>query len=1293
MTLPRTAAAASISTCGAATLRSTVPGVASGASFGGCLGSCGSCSPYIMVSVALGVLKERARDVGDRRMRYGVKVPGEPAAGSSSGQGHGPLSAASTAMALAGLQLEGDVDDDDITRRHHRAAAMEDSGDDHRKRADQLQPRTLEEYFAEMLVEWIKQQAETEETSAQKKHSIPCISIVASGIQNTGDIASEVLPLATAHLKDIEVIWINLPALHSLRDLPLLARETLSYILRECEQKKNKKQQEEVEVAVVVDEGKLVSEAAGFKRNEYSEVRSKIRGINIRQQIKMIQKKIDQFQETERKTEEAKNKDEQIQFRKTTKIEPLEVFVEALRLTSSSSSNPDSPSVEEAAKMLEVFMNKHKPKICLDIIQYQDILQKLFPASSNELPQQEEAASTAAVGTVNRIKHIIHEIAPDIIQELRKVFPASSIEPRQQETSTTAAPGMDQIKHIIREIASDIIQELRKVFPPSSNEPRQQEVSSSTNALGVDQIEDIIRKIAPSIIRDLQKEADDHDLLYYQWELTRKALSLIGCANGSAVIVTTKNSIRAREFCYPREQEPMTCSLVGAYHQRVLRLTGHQKNENEEKAEHAKILRDILDKCDPDEFCMKIFAHALYANPRRTKDELIKLQGHLALISQRKSLGIAAKIFKFSYNDLHKDYKSCLLYLAIFPQGQKIKRSTIVGRWIAEGLITTMEDWPSAVHQGERCFDMLIARWLVYPGDVSATGEVKSCIVGEIVHEIITKIAKKQHIVDTRLSYHLARHFSIFSDLRLRRSDSINGFLEKLHKYALQLRLLKVLDLEDCKFFDRCLKDICNNILLLKYLSLRRTNITYLPHHINNLHDLEILDIRETKVHARCTKDVVLLKLKRLMAGCVPYPCPSNTSTTAIGDDGEPSFSSVQIPYKIKKMENMEVLSNVKASRTGFELKDIGKLWQLRKLGVVISNNPIHTRNLLEAISDLNECLESLSITLLGTRSEGGLCNNEDKWSVDMEKSLTQPPKHLNSLNISGTTKRKLISFLLTKGGNKLTKLTFSRTSLNQDSLKDIAKLSNLLCFRLQNKAYTDEQILFKESEFENLKFLIIEGTNMFSIRFEAKATPNLEKIVLSSTPIEYLDGVTNLPNFKELELNGNEWLQLACFDGASHLSKVTLKSTLLDLNEHKTLAMLPNLRSLMLLKESCIGTSLKFKEGEFAKLNLILVDCAGITSISFTNKAAPKLNKIIWSYTTKQIESLSGIGNLPELKEIELNGDLVPDQVKKDVKAHKNKHILTHRKPQKQPQENVSAPEEKLSPFPWFSKINKHRR
>ena len=93
------------------------------------------------------------------------------------------------------------------------------------------------------------------------------------------------------------------------------------------------------------------------------------------------------------------------------------------------------------------------------------------------------------------------------------------------------------------------------------------------------------------------------------------------------------------------------------------------------------------------------------------------------------------------------------------------------------------------------------------------------------------------------------------------------------------------------------------------------------------------------------------------------------------------------------------------------------------------------------------------------------------------------------------------------------------------------------------------------------------------------------------------------------------------------------------------------------------IQSMIKFKEGEFQKLRLLTVDC--YAKVVFTSGSAPKLEKIVWSSST----SLYGIENLPRLKELEFNGDIVPMVVDRAIKTHKNTLKLKHNKPEIQGQ------------------------
>ncbi|XBI76111.1 hypothetical protein VPH35_069384 [Triticum aestivum] len=1140
-------------------------------------------------AIQLGVLRERAHDIGERRTRYGVEVPVKEAAAA--------LSPTAEEQASSSSASSGDEKEKSNDQLMLAMATTNHSG----VRGTFYQPRTPEENTRVKLAEWIEDVAQHHTAEGEP---VPSVAIVALDKEETLAIVKEASAMWEKHCPSRPSVMVDIPTVH-LFARALRIRDILYYILRQLQSAEHQPQQQQGQVSE--DEtSKIKSDIRLEKWKLLKQLIEQIQAMNLDNKFEEIKNTMEKMKGGQLQINLEQMDEDLLGLLESVKDKPLGVLLQALwhlkhKTTERAPATKQDLERKEdtirdverkedtitheaiikgTSKKLKGHMEEDEGKgIRLNEAHYEHILREVFPqVTTKKRPQIQEQASAVSTTSTIILEKSVHKPCAEL-QEDKSTKKPSPVD-LQEDKSVKKIDIVDDIQsqHCIPDaLTEETIAKIREIECTMQDQLQIKGI--------MDKIGDRLMSQAGQILVILKLDDD----WVSRWEETKNVFSMFGRITGALMLTFKDNIARAKEYFWP-VHEPIDYCLLGLYY-------------------NPKIYIDILDKCKQQEFCMKIFIHALHANPKRSHEELSKLHKALQPVPQASPTSghnsldgniIAKKMFMFSYSDLPKEYRSCLLYLAIFPRRQHIRRSTLIGRWVVEGLMTK-QDWVSSVRHANRCFHALINRWLVYPADIGATGQVKSCVIGDVVHGFITKIARKQCIIETRLSHYLARHFSIFNNLRIRRSDKINRFFEKLYEESFRVSIIKVLDLEGCKCFgcknQRYLKDICR---------------TMLPSEINNLRELEVLDIRDTHVPESATVNVLLLKLKR-------------------------STEISYVPEKIGKMLNMEVLSNVKAQNHQV-LKDIGKLWQLRKLGVVIGDNDKLIRNLLRAISDLHECLKSLSITLPMTKQDP---SNED---------FPMLTKHNDFL--------------------QLAKITLTGTRLKQDDLKVLNKLPNIVCLRLRDKAYIDSKLTFENDKFKNLKCFLVEGSNMTDILFEGGAL-KLEKITLCSTDgIQSLSGVEALPELKEVELNNNNNNKLSLFDKAEKVPKVTLCSTKLSEDDLKMFAKIRYMCCLVLKEEACVESRIKFNKDEFPSLNLLIVDGSAITKIEFASGSAPKLEKIIWSFTRGTVGSLSGIDNLPKLKELEFNGELIPVELKEAINKHKNKPNLLHNKPENQYQE-----------------------
>uniref|UniRef100_A0A0D9XUV6 NB-ARC domain-containing protein n=1 Tax=Leersia perrieri TaxID=77586 RepID=A0A0D9XUV6_9ORYZ len=590
------------------------------------------------------------------------------------------------------------------------------------------------------------------------------------------------------------------------------------------------------------------------------------------------------------------------------------------------------------------------------------------------------------------------------------------------------------------------------------------------------------------------------------------SVNLGGPYEHTQIIVTTRYDGPIKEEVFQTETfrvSKVDFTLPWFFQQRALALYRFEPTT----------LLPVLEECYPHVFALHMFLHLLYVNPYRSTTQM----GNLSKALAEHKNNTSRTMLMLCYNELPIKYKTCLQYLSIFPQGHIIRRTRLIRRWLAQGLVTVRSGDQSKASSSlvlddhaEHVFDALVTRGFLRPEKTSDTGKVKTCTMHHKVHDFI---ATDVSFMDACLPPDLVYRLSINSGIALEKApspsdgpfDIILSLLDSLPRSD-QWQLVKVLDLEGCRgLTKKHLKNVCK-MLLLKYLSLRDTDATQLPKQINKLHCLETLDIRQTEIRAFTTNSVFLPMLKHLLAGIKV----SNNNTPTSSKNSHvfhETLVTVKLPNSTRKMNSLEILSHVDASNSIDELVDIGQLLQLRKLGVIIDGKKAGSlATLFQQIEKLHRCLRSLSIRVNQPTSEPVI-------KAEQMAVLASPPKLLQSLKIRGIGLPIWINEL-----DQLTEITLSETYLGEDAIRILGKLRILSCLRLRCESYTGTKLTFNTEEFQHLKSLIIEGGDITNINFvNIGAAPKLRTIIWSFTSIDTisLSGIDHLCKLKKVEING----------------------------------------------------------------------------------------------------------------------------------------------------------------------------
>lgn len=598
------------------------------------------------------------------------------------------------------------------------------------------------------------------------------------------------------------------------------------------------------------------------------------------------------------------------------------------------------------------------------------------------------------------------------------------------------------------------------------------------------------------------------------WEGIR--FSLPNTNTGSRIMVTTRMKTVAQACClheYDRayEIEPLT----GAESSELFfkRIFGNKENC---PTVLKNISEKILGKCGGIPLAIVSIAGLLASTSMHNYDRWEKIYNSLGLeLETSPWLEKLKNILELSYNDLPYHLKTCFLYLSTYPEDHKVRRKSLLRRWIAERFVTEKRGL-SALDVAENYFNEFLNRSVVHPVEMSFDGKVKTFRVHDIMLEIIVSksieenfitLVGEQHTLAPqekirRLSVHGGSNKNITTGKMLSHVRSLSIFADGEMLQFAWIKLLRILDLEGCGFArNGDITNICK-LFQLQYLSVRNTYVTQLPMQIGNLKKLETLDVRDTGIKHLPPHITKLPKLSNLLGGRRVY---NYSGLYPISD-----FWGMYIPKKLGNLEMLTTLAQIEiTASTCHCISELGKLSQLRKLGVMMFvDDDMNWRSLITAIEKLSS-LQSLLIW----RPDGVM-------NFRILDTLSRPPMFLKSINFRGNL-GQLPAWISSLAN--LTELTLRATELeSEEQVKVLAQLPSLLYLRLHHSAYTGTELTFSASEFPSLKLLTIHlgEYQALDLRFEEGTAPKLQSLELSffeEASIQRPSGINFLTNLQEV--------------------------------------------------------------------------------------------------------------------------------------------------------------------------------
>ncbi|TVU50766.1 hypothetical protein EJB05_02155, partial [Eragrostis curvula] len=706
-------------------------------------------------------------------------------------------------------------------------------------------------------------------------------------------------------------------------------------------------------------------------------------------------------------------------------------------------------------------------------------------------------------------------LAMEVCRQLEAEFPYQAM----MSVSQAFEPGRD-LRALLKRVLEQVVKDHRGI---TEKDTVQAGIDGLDNELLADKLNKCLENKRYLIVID--------DVWTIQaWEAILPKLPDNNCS--SRIIMTTRIEAVAKACSF--------ASITGQYIHQMQRLTPEDSKElfvsrtfgNRDCPDELEaVMCNIIKRCGGMPLAIISIASVLtgYTSPG-SKDKWETIYKSIgSQMESNPTLEGMRQIVTLSYNHLPHELKACMMYLSLFPEDYEIDKYRLLCRWIAEGLVQEKRGL-TLMEVAESYLDELVSRSMIELR-VSLTDYWKreSCLVHDILLEVMVCKALESNFVSLqgagyavmpcdrirRLCIHggkdmmpksVEQHKKKTADQGIEGIDvehvrSLSMFqhngqnlLNQLDKFT----LLMVLDLEGSEELrNHHMRYICR-LYLLKFLSLRGTNISFVPPEIGNLEHLQTFDVRGAPVRGLPQAVTKLHKLERLQ----------------ICDNGYHSHMW-RLPRGLKKMKALRELGFTILRNDVEVAEELGELEQLQELAVYIDNRNIYD-NVRQAVTNSLVKLYSLRRLVI----EGVV---EDKESLKFLNDLSTPLQLLRFLmfrgSIGGLPKwvgslRYLVQFNMSWG------------RLSGDQLFDsLCELPSLKIIGIGHMCYVDRELVARtKHRFPELTYLRVACNNETPniLRFEKGTMPKVETLLFNFKHHDKgIIGIEHLTSLKEVQLWG----------------------------------------------------------------------------------------------------------------------------------------------------------------------------